>query len=61
MRLIVTYFVYTDIEVMLIMSNKTVKKTKEEHAAGVREHSKKYGFPVKQKDCNEKKSKRSGA
>lgn len=32
------------------MTNKNVKKTKEEHAAGVREHSRKYGFPVKRKD-----------
>lgn len=43
------------------MTNKNAKKTKEEHAAGVREHSKKYDFPIKQKDKNEKKAKRSEA
>lgn len=32
------------------MINKNGNKTKEEHAAGVREHSRKYGFPVKRKD-----------
>ena len=32
------------------MKNKNGKKTNEEHAAGVREHSRKYGFPVKRKD-----------
>ena len=32
------------------MTNKNVNKTKEEHAAGVREHSRKYGFLVKRKD-----------
>ena len=32
------------------MDNKQVKKTKEEHAAGVREHARKYGFVVKRKD-----------
>lgn len=35
---------------MMEMTNKDVKKTKEEHAAGVREHSRKYGFLVKQKE-----------
>jgi len=39
------------------MTNKNAKKTKEEHAAGVREHSKKYGFPVKQKVKAEKNKK----
>lgn len=43
------------------MANGNTKKTKAEHAAGVREHSKKYGFPIKQKDETEKKAKRSGA
>ena len=36
------------------MTNLKLKKTKEEHAAGVREHSKKYGFPVKRKNDGEK-------
>lgn len=39
------------------METKIKKKTKEEHAAGVREHSKKYGFPVKQKAKDKKKEK----
>ena len=32
------------------MTNINGKKTKEEHAAGVREHSRKFGFPIKRKD-----------
>ena len=44
------YFVYPLNEVKMEMANKNVKKTKEEHAAGVREHSRKYGFPVKRKE-----------
>lgn len=32
------------------MKNKDTKKTREEHAAEVREHSRKYGFPVKRKE-----------
>lgn len=39
------------------MAIKNKKKSKEEHVAGVREHSKKYGFPVKQKAKVEKKEK----
>lgn len=37
-----------------MMTNTKIKKTKEQHAAGVREHSKKYGFPVKQKGSKNK-------
>ena len=44
------YFVYPLNEVVMEMTNKKGNKTKEEHAAGVREHSRKYGFPVKRKD-----------
>ena len=44
------YFVYPFNEVIMEMTNENVKKTKEEHAAGVREHSRKYGFPVKRKE-----------
>ena len=40
------------------MTSKDGKKTKEEHAAGVREHSLKYGFPVKRKE-KEKSTKNS--
>lgn len=36
------------------MTNPKIKKSKEEHAAGVRDHSKKYGFPVKQKGDTKK-------
>ena len=51
--MIVTYFGHAFNEV-IDMDNKQVKKTKEEHAAGVREHARKYGFVVKRKEESKK-------
>ena len=53
-RLHFTYFGHPFDEV-IYMDNKQVKKTKEEHAAGVREHAQKYGFVIKRSNENKDK------
>ena len=54
MRMIVTNFGH-DFDEVIDMDNKQVKKTKEEHAAGVREHAQKYGFVIKRSNENKDK------